>query len=81
MRFEEPAGGFFLWAECVGASAQDVAREAAEEGLIFAMGANFYKEREAADTSHLRLALSYASLEELEDAGPRFQRAFDRAVD
>ena len=81
VRFEEPAGGFFLWAECVGASAQDVAREAAEEGLIFAMGANFYKEREAADTSHLRLALSYASLEELEDAGPRFQRAFDRAVD
>ena len=45
LRFEEPAGGFFLWAECVGASAQDVAREGAEEGLIFAMGSSFYKDR------------------------------------
>ena len=81
VRFEEPAGGFFLWAECVGASAQDVAQEAAKEGLIFAMGANFFKDKEAADTSHLRLALSYASISELEDAGPRFQRAFERAVD
>ncbi len=80
VRFDEPAGGFFLWAECVGASAQDVAREAAEEGLVFAMGSNFFKDKEAADTSHLRLALSYASLEEMEDVGPRFQRAFERAV-
>ena len=45
LRFEEPAGGFFLWAECVGASAQDVAREAAEEGLVFAMGSNFFRDR------------------------------------
>lgn len=81
LRFAEPAGGFFLWAECIGASAQDVAREGAIEGLTFAAGSNFYAEREAADTSHIRLALSYASLSELEDVGPRFLRAFQRAAD
>ena len=42
---------------------------------------HFYAEREAADTSHVRLALSYASLAELEDVGPRFLRAFQRVVD
>lgn len=81
LRFAVPEGGFFLWAECIGASAQEVAREAAVEGLTFATGANFFAEREAADTSHLRLALSYASLEELEEVGPRFLRAFQRVVD
>ena len=50
LRFEEPAGGFFLWAECIGATAQDVAEAGAQEGLTFATGSNFYKEREAADT-------------------------------
>ena len=81
LRFTAPEGGFFLWAECIGASAQDVAREAAIEGVTFATGSNFYAEREAADTSHIRLALSYAALEELTDVGPRLLRAFQRAAD
>ena len=42
LRFTDPEGGFFLWAECFGASAQDVAREAAIEGVTFAAGSNFY---------------------------------------
>ena len=81
LRFTEPEGGFFLWAECIGASAQDVAREAAIEGVTFATGSNFHAQREAADTSHIRLALSYAAIAELEDVGPRLLRAFQRVVD
>ena len=81
LRFTDPEGGFFLWAECIGASAQDVAREAAIEGVTFAAGSNFYAQREAGDTSHIRLALSYAAIEELGDVGPRLLRAFQRVVD
>lgn len=81
LRFEVPDGGFFLWAECIGAKAQDVAREAAIEGVTFAAGSNFYAKREEADTSHIRLALSYASIEELAEVGPRLRDAFRRVVD
>ena len=58
-----------------------MAREAAIEGVTFAAGSNFYAQREAGDTSHIRLALSYAAIEELEDVGPRLLRAFQRVVD
>ena len=81
LRFTDPKGGFFLWGECIGTTTQEFMREAAVEGVLFAAGSNFYAGREAADTSHIRLALSYASAEELADVGPRFQRAFQRVVD
>ena len=76
-----PDGGFFLWAECIGATAQDVAREAAIEGVTFAAGSNFFAKREEADTTHIRLALSYASIKDLEQVGPRLREAFRRVVD
>ena len=55
-------------------------REAAEEGMIFPVGAIFFLRREKDDTSHLRLAFSTATLEELEEVGPRLRAAFDRAI-
>ena len=79
VRYSKPEGGFFLWVECVGASALDVTREAAELGLMFAAGSNFFVNGESDDTSHVRLAFSTASVEELGEVGPRMREAFVRA--
>ena len=70
-----------IWADCIGATAQDIAREAAIEGVTFAAGSNFFAKREEADTTHIRLALSYASIKDLEQVGPRLRDAFRRVVD
>ena len=79
-QFEKPAGGFYLWLQCVGPAAEDVRREASREGIIFPMGSTFYLNRERDDTTHLRLAFSTASIEELERVGPLLKLACDRAV-
>ena len=81
VRFEKPDGGFFLWVDCIGASAEDVANAAAEEGLVFPLGSHFFKDRENAKDSHLRIAFSNAPLEQLAEAGIRLKKAFMRVVD
>ena len=78
VRFDKPEGGFFLWVECIDAKAGDVTREAAELGLMFPTGANFFIGGEADDTSHVRLAFSTATVDELEEVGPRMRQAFLR---
>jgi 2-aminoadipate transaminase len=80
LRFARPDGGFFLWVECIGPSAGEIAREAAKLGLIFPVGANFFLRGEQDDTSHVRLAFSTAGVEELERVGPLMQDAFTRAL-
>ncbi len=80
VRFKKPAGGFFLWLQCLGPSARDVTREAAAEGLIFPAGDIFFLRREQDDSSHVRLAFSTASVEELAQVGPRLKAAFARAM-
>ena len=80
VKFKKPDGGFFLWIEIFGPQSQDVAREAAEEGLLFPIGATFFLDGDEADTTHLRLAYSTATLEQLAEVGPRLRRAFDRAI-
>ena len=80
VRFTKPGGGFFLWVECIGPKARDLMREAAELGLIFPAGATFFLQGDADDTSHIRLAFSTASVEELEQVGPRMREAFVRAM-
>ena len=77
LRFKEPDGGFFLWAECLGVPALSVSREAAENGLVFPVGSGFFMNGD--DTSHLRLAFSNASLDHLADAGRRLEAAIRRA--
>ncbi|MBI2170706.1 MAG: PLP-dependent aminotransferase family protein [Chloroflexi bacterium] len=80
VRFRKPAGGFFLWVECLGPSAREIREAAALEGLVFPGGDSFYLRREQDDASHLRLAFSTASLEELAEVGPRLRAAFRRAL-
>ena len=80
VRFTKPDGGFFLWVECIGPKARDLMREAAELGLIFPVGATFFLQGDDDDTSHIRLAFSTASVEELEQVGPRMREAFVRAM-
>ena len=80
VRFTKPDGGFFLWVECIGPKSRDLMREAAELGLIFPAGATFFLQGDDDDTSHIRLAFSTASVEELEQVGPRMREAFVRAM-
>ena len=80
VRFTRPEGGFFLWVECLGPTASEVARKAAEVGLIFPVGANFFLNGERNDASHVRLAFSMASVEELQQVGPLMRDAFARAI-
>ena len=54
--------------------------EATVEGLLFPTGANFFRNGEAADRTHLRLAYSTATVEQLGQVGPRLRRAFHRLV-
>ena len=78
VRFDRPEGGFFLWVDCIDSSAADVTRAAADLGLMFAAGSNFFIDGEADDTSHVRLAYSTATIDELEEVGPRMRQAFLR---
>ena len=80
VRFARPDGGFFLWVECIGAGARDVTRRAAEVGLIFPAGDAFFLRGAEDDTSHIRLAFSTASVDELADVGPRMAEALARAI-
>lgn len=80
VRFVKPDGGFFLWVECIGPKSKEVMEQAAKLGLIFPVGANFFLEQEKDDTSHLRLAYSTASVDELRRVGPLMREAFVRAL-
>ena len=80
VRFVKPDGGFFLWVECIGPKAREIMEQAAKLGLIFPVGANFFLEQEKDNTSHLRLAFSTASVDELRKVGPLMREAFVRAL-
>lgn len=80
LSFRKPDGGFFLWVECKGVPAAALTAAAAEAGLAFPTGAMFYLGREKDDTSHIRLALSSAALEDMELVGPRMKAALSQAV-
>ena len=79
--FRRPEGGFFLWVECVGASARDVALAASQEGLVFPLGSNFFSDRENSADNHVRMAFSAAQPEQLAEVGPRLRAAFHRVAD
>ena len=80
-RFTRPEGGFFLWLECIGASASEVRVVAADEGLVFPSGATFFNDPDRAGDRYLRLAFSSASVEQLGQVGPRLASAFRKVVD
>lgn len=81
VRFARPEGGFFLWLECIGASASEVRVAAAEEGLIFPSGSTFFHDPDKARDKYLRLAFSSASVEQMRQVGPRLASAFRKVVD
>lgn len=81
VRFTRPEGGFFLWLECIGASASEVRVAAAEEGLIFPSGSTFFHDPDKSRDKYLRLAFSSASVEQLEHVGPKLQSVFRKVVD
>ena len=81
LQFTKPEGGFFLWAKSREADAQDLARCAAEEGLVFPAGSGFFLDGRNDDTSHVRLAFSTASVEEMLQVGPRMRKALEKALD
>ena len=81
LAFNQPMGGFFLWVESLGVDAQELSRCAAEEGLVFPGGSLFFLNGRDDDTTHVRLAFSTASVEEMAEVGPRMRRALDRALD
>ena len=81
VKFTRPDGGFFLWLECIGASASDVREAAAEEGLIFPSGVTFFNDPGKSHDRYLRLAFSSASVEQMAEVGPRLATAFRRVAD
>jgi 2-aminoadipate transaminase len=80
LSFRKPDGGFFVWVECRGVNAATLTAAAAEVGLAFPTGAMCYLGREKDDTSHIRLALSSASLEDMDLVGPRMRDALSQAL-
>ena len=81
VRFTRPDGGFFLWLECLGASASEVRVAAADEGLIFPSGAAFFHDPDKSRDRYLRLAFSAASVEQMKQVGPRLAAAFRKVLD
>lgn len=80
VRFQRPAGGFFLWLTCAeGIDAGRVVKAAAEEGLICVPGRSFFLGE--GDTRHLRLAFSTASVVDMPEAARRLRLAFSRTQD
>ena len=80
LQFTKPRGGFFLWVKSLEADAQTLAGCAAEEGLVFPAGSVFFLNGREDDTSHVRLAFSTASVEDMAQVGSRMRRALERAI-
>ena len=73
LAFDEPDGGFFVWARVVdaGIGAADLTAAAAAQGLFFAPGAAFAPAAGSTAHEHVRLAYSTADDADLAGAGPR----------
>ena len=66
--WNEPKGGFFLWATFADLDTEVLLTRAIDHGVVYVPGSAFYVER--ADTRHGRLAFSGSSIEQI-DAGVR----------
>ena len=79
--FTRPEGGFFLWLRLHdGLDADAVQAAAVEEGVMFPTGRAFYPTRDyGTDGESLRLAYSWATLDNLREAAARLLRACARA--
>ena len=81
VKFSKPGGGFFFWFECIGVDSQSLVDAAAEEGLVISTSSNYYLDKEnSSDKSHVRLAFSNASLDDLNEIGVRLGNAFNKLM-
>lgn len=79
LRFQRPAGGFFLWLKCAGGiDAGSAVKAAAQEGLVCVPGRSFFLGSE--DNQHIRLAFSTATVAEMPEAARRLRRALERVA-
>jgi len=77
VRFQRPAGGFFVWLECAkGISARQVVALAAQEGLLCVPGDHFFMNRE--EDRFIRIAFSTAPMSSMHEAAKRLRTAFER---
>ncbi|HIG39166.1 MAG: PLP-dependent aminotransferase family protein [bacterium] len=76
--YDRPQGGFYLWIRLKnGIKAQDLWRTAAEEGVGFTQGINFFPNRVDPE-QHIRIAFPWTQLSQMEEAATRFGRACAR---
>lgn len=78
--FSRPAGGFYLWVNLKGLSAESVWRTATEEGAAFTPGVNFYPARKDPDGEHLRIAFPWTPAEDLAEGARRLGLACRRVA-
>jgi DNA-binding transcriptional MocR family regulator len=82
VEFQKPTGGFFLWVSIKGVTNKELRKAASDDGVMFPSGSLFYIEKDENKwTSHVRMAFSKSSLEELKEATERLQKTFQRIVD
>ena len=80
-----PQGGYYLWLPLpVGVSGDELASAAAREGVFVHAGSEFYAnpnrpfpDNHWLPASHVRLAYSFASLEEIDEGVTRLARAYE----
>jgi len=82
VRWERPAGGFFLWLELLkGLTAEAVVTAANEEAVIVGNGNNFnVTPSDSNATEHIRIAFSYVPIEEIEEGIHRLGDAMKRIL-
>lgn len=82
VEFQKPTGGFFLWVSIKGVTNKELRKAASDDGVMFPSGSLFYIDKDENKwTSHVRMAFSKSSLEELKEATERLQKTFQRIVD
>jgi 2-aminoadipate transaminase len=80
LRFRQPGGGFFLWAELAeGLDARAVQRAGIEEGVVCVPGVPFFPGG-SEPGNHLRLAFSWESEESIVEGTRRLGRACERVA-
>ncbi len=81
VRFERPAGGFYLWVELLrGLKSDAVWRAGAEEGVWFPGGTSFFANRVDSTGEHIRLAFPWTPAAELREGARRIGIACARAA-
>ncbi len=82
IEFYKPRGGFFLWVKIKGVTNKELTSEASNDGVMFPSGSLFYADRdENTWTSHVRMAYSRSSIDQIKEATRRLKQTFLRIVD